>query len=254
VLTVNDAASPSVGPAGQCRNCDAPLSPGQHFCGHCGQQAGAHRLTLGSIGHEIVHALFHIDHSILALLKGLLLRPGHLARDYIEGRRKRYFGPFGFVVIAAALATFFVAMSGTQWFAPITDSAAKDILTRHFNLVILLQTPILTTLCLLFFWKERLNFAEHLVLVAYTAGLRILYLSFVAVPLMYFTHRTSADPVVFTAYYGPWLAYFTFAAVQFYRGRAWSTAVRAVLAVVVNQLLVMVGIFIFIYTYERMTG
>jgi hypothetical protein len=250
---MNDTTSPTT-TASRCPNCDTALASGQVFCGTCGQHAGAQRLTLGGIGHDVVHALFHLDHSILALLKGLLLRPGRLARDYIEGRRKRYFGPFGFVVITAALATFFIAITGAQWFAPITDSAVQGILTRHINLVVLLQTPILTALCALFFWNQRLNYAEHLVLVAYTAGIRMLYLSFVAAPLMYVTHRTSADPVVIAGYYGPWLAYFAVAAVQFYRGRPWSTVIKAVLAAILNQLLTMVGIYIFIYTYERMSG
>jgi len=237
-----------------CRNCDASLADGQNYCGSCGQKHESGRLTLGGIGHELVHALFHIDHSILALLKGLLLRPGHLARDYIEGRRKKYFGPFGFVVITAGLATFFVSITGAQWFAPITNSAAQGILTLHINLVILLQTPVLALLCLLLFWSERLNYAEHLVLVAYTAGIRMLYLSFVAAPVMYLTGRSSADPVFLVGYYGPWLVYFAFAAVQFYRGKKWATVLKAVIAGIVNQLITMFGIYVFIYTYDRVSG
>jgi hypothetical protein len=247
---MNEATSRFVEIPARCHNCDAPLAPGQVFCGQCGQQTGAHRLTLGSIGHDVVHALFHVDHSILALLKGLLLRPGHLARDYIEGRRKRYFGPFGFVVIMTGLATFFVAIFHAEWFKPVTDSHAQEILTRHINLVVLLQTPVLSALCLLLFWKERLHYAEHLVLVTYTTGIRMMYLSFVAVPVMAITHRSSADPVVIVGYYVPWLVYFTFAATQFYRGRTAATVAKAILAGIVNQLLTMLGIYIFIYTYE----
>jgi hypothetical protein len=233
-----------------CPNCETTLAPGQQFCGRCGQKVSSRRLTLGGIGDELVHALFHLDHSILALLKGLLVRPGRVARDYVEGRRKRYFGPFGFLVVTAGLATFFVAIWGAQWFSPITDSNAQAILTRHINLVILLQTPVLTLLCLLLFWKQRLNFAEHLVLAAYTAGMRMLYMSFVAVPLMRLTGRTAADPAFVVGYYGAWLAYFAVAATQFYQGKRWVLAFKAVVAGLVNQLLTMVGIYIFIYTYE----
>jgi hypothetical protein len=247
---MNIALTP-VEPSTQCRNCEAPLVDGQTFCARCGQKHETHRLTLGSIGHDVMHALFHVDHSIFALLKGLLLRPGRVARDYVEGRRKRYFGPFGFVVITAGLATLFVAITGAQWFAPITDSEAQAILTRHINLVVLLQTPVLTTLCLLLFWKQRLHFAEHMVLVAYTAGVRMLYLSFVAAPLMHLTGRTAADPVFIAGYYGPWLAFFAFAAVQFYGGTPWASALKAVVAGIVNQLLTAAGIYVFIYAYER---
>jgi len=250
---MNAAASPSVEASTRCDNCESPLAPDQVFCGQCGQHAGAHRLTMGAIGHEVVHALFHLDHSILALLKGLLLRPGRLARDYVEGRRKRYFGPFGFLVVTAGIATFFIAITGAQWFAPITDSAVQGMLTRHINLVILLQTPVLTGLCTLLFWNERLNFAEHLVLVAYTAGIRMLYMSFFAAPVMHFTGRTAADPALIVGYYGVWLAYFAVAAAQFYRGARWASALKAVVAGLLNQVLTGVGIYIFIYSYEFAT-
>ena len=100
-----------------CLNCEAALA-GQDFCGQCGQKVATHRLTLGGIGHDLVHALFHVDQSILALLKGLLLRPGQVAREYVDGRRRRYFSPFAFAVITAGLATFFVIATGARWFAP----------------------------------------------------------------------------------------------------------------------------------------
>jgi hypothetical protein len=103
------------------------------------------------------------------------------------------------------------------------------------------------------FRKERLHFAEHMVLVAYTAGIRMLYLSFVAAPFMHFTGRTAADPVFIVGYYAPWLAYFVFAAVQFYGGKPWVSALKAVVAGIVNQLLTAFGIYIFIYTYEVAT-
>ena len=236
-----------------CLNCESVMAPGQAFCSSCGQKRTDQRLTLAGIGHDLVHALFHVDHSILALLKGLLVRPGHVAREFVEGRRRKYFSPFAFAVITAGLATFFVIATGARWFSPITDSAAQGILSRHINLVVLLQTPVLAALCALLFWNERLNFAEHLVLVAYTAGIRMLYLSLVAAPVMYATGVTSANPWFIAGYYGPWLVYFAIAAVQFYRGQPWVTVLKAVVAATLNQLLAMVGIYAFILTYERLS-
>jgi hypothetical protein len=250
---MSDSAIQPIGASGSCRNCDAALADGQAFCGQCGQKAATRRLTLVGIGHDLVHALFHIDQSIFALLKGLLLRPGYVAREFVKGRRRKYFSPFAFAVITAGLATFFVIATGARWFSPITDSEAQGILSRHINLVILLQTPVLTSLCWLLFWNARMTFAEHLVLVAYTAGIRMLYLSFVAAPVMYATGITSANPWFIAGYYGPWLVYFAIASVQFYRGRAWVTALKAVVATTVNQVLTMVGIYAFILTYERMS-
>jgi hypothetical protein len=218
-----------------CANCDAPLISGQGYCGTCGQRTGRGRLTMRDIGHDVLHAITHADHSIFALVKALALRPGHVARAYVDGRRKRYFGPFAFLVIMVGLASFVIAIAGIEWFRPITDSRAAGFLQRHINLVILMQMPVLAAWCTLFFWSERLHYAEHLVLAAYTTGLRMLFLALVATPVMYFTRQDSAAPVVAILYYGLWLTYFAFAAVQFYRGKTWWIACRAILAGILGQ-------------------
>ena len=44
------------------------------------------------------------------------MRPGHVAREYVEGKRKKYFGPFAFLVITVGLASLVVALTGVEWF------------------------------------------------------------------------------------------------------------------------------------------
>jgi len=126
-----------------CANCSAPLALGQAFCGACGQAAHAgQRLTLREIGYELLHALVHVDRSVLVLLRDLVIRPGVVARDYVEGKRRLHYGPFAFLVVVVALATAAVAFSG---FAVITTSAPNrvaDFLQRHVNLVFFVQLPL----------------------------------------------------------------------------------------------------------------
>ena len=45
------------------------------------------RLHLHDIGHALVHAVTHADHSIFSLIKDLALHPGRVAREYVEGKR-----------------------------------------------------------------------------------------------------------------------------------------------------------------------
>src|SRR5688500_17676214 len=123
-----------------CRNCGGSLTPGQAFCGTCGQRADIQpRLTMREISHDIVHAITHADHSIFALVRALVTRPGHVARDYIEGQRKRHFSPWVFLLITVSLASAVILITGVQWFKPYSDHPAVDILQRHINLVMLLQ-------------------------------------------------------------------------------------------------------------------
>jgi hypothetical protein len=214
-----------------CLNCAASLVDGQRFCGACGQQVRQARLTMRMIGHDLVHALTHADHSIFALVKALAIRPGHVAREYIEGKRKRHFGPWAFLVITVGLASAVIVMSGVHWFRPYSDSRAADLLQRHVNLVILLQMPLLATWCVLWFRRERLNYAEHLVFAAYTSGFHALFLAIVETPLLALTAADTSDIRLAFGYYGIWVAYFAFAASQFYRGnRLWLACKGAAVA------------------------
>ena len=236
--------------AESCRNCDVPLAPASRFCAACGQRTTPLRLTMGQVAHDFLHALTHVDHSIFALIKALTLHPGRVAREYVDGRRKKHFGPLAFLVITVGVASFMIVMTGVQFFTPITEGGSAGFLQRHINIVILLQMPLLAGACTLLFWNERLHYAEHLVLCAYTSGFRILVLGLVATPAIYFTGVTAANPVFVPLYYGAWLGYFAYAAAQFYRGRRWWVVVRAVLAGVIGQAITMSLILGFIILFE----
>jgi hypothetical protein len=56
------------------------------------------------ISLDFLHALAHMDHSVFSLVRVLFIRPGYVAREYVDGKRKRYFGPFAFLVIVVGLS------------------------------------------------------------------------------------------------------------------------------------------------------
>lgn len=222
--------------AGSCLNCGVPFSGEQKFCASCGQRTNiAPQLTMRDIGHDLVHAITHADHSVFALLRALLTRPGYVARDFVQGRRKRHFGPFAFLVITVGLASAVILLTGVEWFAPFKHGKADDLLQRHVNLVILLQVPLLAAFCALMFRSDHRSFADHLVLVSYTSGFHALFQALVETPLLALTHADTTDPWLASGYFGVWIAYFAFAASQFYPGhRLWSVS-RAVVAAVLAQ-------------------
>ena len=236
---MNAAMSVNSETSAACRNCSAPLQNEQRFCGGCGQRTGLARLTMGHIFHDVMHALTHADHSIFSLVKDLIVRPGHVAREYVEGKRKKYFGPFAFLVITVGLASLVVALTGVEWFKPIPDARAGGFLQRHINLVMLIQVPMLAALNWLFFRSERYNYAEHLVFTAYISGIRLLAFALVATPAVYLSQMGSqmgsTRGMALLLYFSLWAAYYTFAAVQFYRGGVFWKILRAVLAVVLAQ-------------------
>jgi hypothetical protein len=203
------------------------------------------------ISHDFIHAMTHVDHSIFALIKSLAYRPGHVAREYIDGKRKKYFGPFAFLVITVGLASFAVILSGAQFFSPVPDNSIANFLQQHINLVILAQIPLLAGVCALLFRGSHLHYAEHLVLVAYTSGFRVLFLGLVGVPVFYFAELAPISRTTVPVYLGLWLIYFSVAAVQFYRGRAFWTIARAVIGAVLAQAIAMTVIVSCIWVYAQ---
>lgn len=235
--------------AAPCRNCDAALAHDHRFCARCGQRTSPQRLTMRQLAHDFVHVLTHADHSIFALVKALAYRPGRVAREYVDGRRKKHFGPIAFLMIAVGIASFMIVLTGVKFFSPVTDAGPAGFLQRHINLVILIQMPILAGWCALLYWTDRLHYAEHLVLSAYASGFRILVLGLVATPIMYFGHVNPADRMIVPAYYGLWLVYFSLAAAQFYRGsKAW-IVIRALIAGILGQAATILFLYCFIVAY-----
>src|SRR4051812_4890944 len=73
-----------------CLNCGTALV-GPH-CHRCGQVGQVHR-SLGAMGHDILHGVFHFDGKLWRTLPMLAWRPGELTRRYVEGERARFVSP-----------------------------------------------------------------------------------------------------------------------------------------------------------------
>ncbi len=87
-----------------CLNCGTRLS-GQ-YCGQCGQRATNRLISLWELTRDAFGDLFELDSRLWRTLTPLLLRPGQLTRDYLEGRRARFMPPFRMYLVLSVI--FFV--------------------------------------------------------------------------------------------------------------------------------------------------
>ena len=167
-----------------CLNCNAPLDASQQFCGTCGQKANTHRLTLSHFFHEFFHAFTHADKGIFHLLFALMIRPGTVAREYIEGKRKKYFNPFTFFLILMGIYVL-----SNRIFNPvpkeihvpvgimnIPDETVKSKTIAMFirggevrnftsangNIISMIAIPMIALIFWLSYKKRKYNYAEHL--------------------------------------------------------------------------------------------
>jgi len=90
-----------------CLNCGTRMI-GAH-CHACGQSAHVHK-TVGAIGHEIAHGVFHFEGKVWRTLPMLVRRPGELTRRYIDGERARFVSP-----LALFLFTVFLLFATISW-------------------------------------------------------------------------------------------------------------------------------------------
>ncbi len=74
----------------ECANCSTPLSG--TYCQNCGQLAHIHR-SLWHMVEELLHGILHFDNKAWRTLPALLIHPGRLTREYIDGKRVRYMAP-----------------------------------------------------------------------------------------------------------------------------------------------------------------
>ncbi len=87
-----------------CLNCGTELR-GQ-YCGKCGQRARSRLISLWELLQDAFGDLFELDSRLWRTLIPLLVRPGRLTRDYLEGRRARYMPPFRMYLVLSVI--FFV--------------------------------------------------------------------------------------------------------------------------------------------------
>jgi hypothetical protein len=191
----------------QCLNCDTHLSKTQNFCSTCGQAASTHRFTVFSFFHEGFHAATHADKGIFHLLKELAIRPGVVAREYIEGKRKKYFNPFTFFLLLMALfvsaqtllssRTTTVEKGVPASITQIRDPQLKETMiiryhrgmearaftAKNGNILAMFAIPLFALYFWLIFYRREYNYPEHLVASLLFVTFANLAFTLVVVPL-----------------------------------------------------------------------
>lgn len=149
----------------QCVECGHALGgPVRNFCPGCGQPATARRIDWTYLVEQVRHGVLNLERGLGYSLRNLLLRPGRLMRDYIEGRRARQVRPLPLLLLGAAAVVLVgrvaaggdvigsavlagVEMSGNP--DPDAVLAAQDSAravqawaNRHFAAITLLLLPV----------------------------------------------------------------------------------------------------------------
>ncbi len=78
----------------KCQNCGYELSLEDNFCPKCGQVNDTRRLSVKQYFSEYLAGFFEFDNRFLRTVVPLLIKPGTVSKNYVNGRRIYYANPF----------------------------------------------------------------------------------------------------------------------------------------------------------------
>jgi hypothetical protein len=112
-----------------CANCATPLRG--EWCYFCGQKGEEYHRSIWHLFVESLEGLTHADGRIWRTLGRLIVKPGQLTRDYLDGHRAPQIPPFRMFLVVL-LAVFFTGAWNFQAnhvnirFAPADSFIARD--------------------------------------------------------------------------------------------------------------------------------
>ncbi|WP_435624924.1 DUF3667 domain-containing protein [Flagellimonas sp.] len=87
----------------KCLNCGHELDVSDKYCPNCSQMNSTKKVALRDFFDEFFSSLVNYDSKLLKTLTALLIRPGTITKDYIQGKRIAYTNPFRFLLSLAFL-------------------------------------------------------------------------------------------------------------------------------------------------------
>jgi len=93
----------------ECLNCGLPLMGEENFCPNCGQRNDIRKLNFSNFLSAVFSEFISYDSRFWRTIFMLLLKPGKVSKDYIEGKRVQYANPFRFYLTVSII--FFLLLS-----------------------------------------------------------------------------------------------------------------------------------------------
>lgn len=110
-----------------CKNCETPFDASFDYCPHCGQEA-VDKLTFGILFSNTISNYFSIDARFFRSFVPLMLKPGVLARRFVDGKRLSYLHPAQFYLFISVIFFFLFSFSVRK-----ADNQISKVLEKGFE-------------------------------------------------------------------------------------------------------------------------
>ena len=109
-----------------CKNCEKSFDPSFEYCPYCGQEA-TDNLTFGILFSNTIENYFSIDARFFRSFIPLMLKPGVLARRFVDGKRLKYLHPAQFYLFISVLFFFLFSFSVRQADSQVNKAFEKGL-------------------------------------------------------------------------------------------------------------------------------
>lgn len=244
-----------------CKNCNHTFT--KHYCNGCGQKK-ATRITTEHLAHEVMHATLHADKGIFPFISRLILSPGLIAREYIDGKRK-IFNPvqflmlsIGFVIALMSITHFYENVEIWQSKSTAGNSSAMQqkligydsFIKKNGNILVIFLIPIFAFFGKMVFSKQNHNYAEHIMLSVFVISLSNI-LTGVMLALNYFVGLAPMWVIVCTLFitiFSFFLTYKQFYQINWFKA-LWKSIIMYSLAMIAYMILtIIIMVFILFFT------
>jgi hypothetical protein len=170
----------------QCKTCGTELEG--KFCYQCGQKIMEGRLTIPGLFRELIAIITNVERGFWYTAKILFTNPGKIIRDVWNRATVPYYHPFRYVLIWATISVIMNISLGIfdsqqaemqETFGSGNEMNEKtaavqqkimELSKKYMSFILIFIIPFISLVSRWFFKKEKLNYAEHLVMNTYFIG------------------------------------------------------------------------------------
>lgn len=122
----------------QCKNCERTFDTDYEYCPYCGMEA-TDNLTVGVLFSNTIENYFSIDARFFRSFVTLMVKPGVLARRFVDGKRLKYLHPAQFYLFISVVFFFIFSFSVRQ-----ADNEVSEAIKKGFEQEINLDSIAVT--------------------------------------------------------------------------------------------------------------
>ena len=229
----------SVMPKTNCKNCESDLNG--KFCKNCGQRSSVGKVTFKETFQDFMDMVFSVNAPFLLTLKMLVVNPGKLFREYLEGKRKKYYKPVAFFILTTVVYLLLINILNYNPFSTLASAGevskdfdlllnqANEFMAQNMNNFLFVFVFSFGILLKLFFYK-RYSLIEYIAISFYLVGVFTIIIA-VSMPFLKFLFPESGYiPFILTG------CYLIFAIPSFFKNKILITILKTVFVYIISIL------------------